>query len=185
VRGTIEGLESPHPIGLELPALFQDDEVALGFTGGLDVVLAPIFLTLDAIESYIDPWLAPPDYLAWIAEWVSSEWDEALPEERQRALVAKAVELLGWAGTARGLADLIELHAGVRPEIDDSGATAWSVEPGGDMPGAAEPRVTVRVRVDELPAAGPEREDRLDRVRQAVERHLPAHVVATVEVVPA
>lgn len=182
MRGTVDDLESPHPIGLELPALFQDDDVALSFTAGLDTVLAPIFLTLDAIDSYVDPWIAPADFLGWVAEWVSAPWDEALPDMRQRALVAKATELLGWAGTAKGLADLIELHAGIRPEIVDSGATAWSVEPGGDMPGSAEPKVTLRVRVDELPAAGPEREDRLERVRQVAVNVLPAHVIATVEV---
>jgi phage tail-like protein len=183
MRGTVDDLESPHPIGHELPALFQDDDVAQAFTSGLDVVLAPIYLTLDAIESYVDPWLAPMDFLTWIGEWVSAEYDEALPEQRQRALVARSAELLGWAGTRRGLEELVELLAGVRPEIEDSGGAAWSASPGeGDLPGSATPSVTVRVRVDDLPAAGLAREDRLERVRQVVQRHLPAHVPATVEV---
>lgn len=185
MRGTVEGLESPHPIGLELPALFQDDDVAQAFTSGLDVVLAPIFLTLDAIDSYVDPWLAPPDFLTWIGEWVSAEYDEALPETRQRALVARSAELLGWAGTARGLGDLLELLTGRRPEIEETGGAGWSLEPGGAMPGSADARVTVRVQVEDLPAAGPAREDRLERVRKVVASYLPAHVVATIEATPA
>ena len=183
MRGTVDDLESPHPIGHELPALFQDDEVAQAFTAGLDVVLAPVYLTLDAIECYVDPWLAPIDFLTWIGEWVSAEYDETLPEQRQRALVARAADLLGWAGTARGLADTVELLAGVRPEIVDSGGAAWSASPGeGDMPGSPSPSVTVRVRVEDLPPKGPARDDRLERVRQEVVRNLPAHVAATVEV---
>lgn len=182
MRGMVEGLPSPHPIGQALPALFQDDEVALAFTAGLDELLTPIFLTLDAMESYVDPWLAPPDYLAWIAEWVSSPWDESLDDLGQRRLVAGSADLLGWAGTAKGLAALVEMHAGVTPEIEESGAVAWSVEPGGDLPGSAEPRVTVRVRVEDLPAAGPDREDRLERIRRTVVQALPAHVISTVEV---
>ena len=185
MRGTVDGLESSHPIGMELPALFHDDDVAQAFTSGLDVVLAPVFLTLDAIDSYVDPWLAPPDFLTWIGEWVSAEYDESLSETRQRALVARSAELLGWSGTARGLADLVELLAGVRPEIEESGGVAWSAEPGGAIPGSDTGRVTVRVRVDELPAAGPAREDRLERVRRAVTSFLPAHIVATVEVAAA
>jgi phage tail-like protein len=182
MRGTVDGLESPHPIGLELPALFQEDDIAQAFTQGLDVLLAPIFLTLDAIDSYVDPWLSPIDFLTWVGEWVSAEYDESLPEQRQRALVARSAELLGWAGTAKGLADLVELLAGARPEIEDSGGVGWSVETGGDLPGSAAPSVTIRVRVEDVPAAGPGREDRLERIRNVVLRNLPAHVIATVEV---
>jgi phage tail-like protein len=182
MRGTVEGLESSHPIGLELPGLFHDDDVAQRFVAGLDDILAPIFLTLDAVESYIDPWLAPRDFLAWLAEWVSAPWDGALSDMQQRTVVARAAELLGWAGTARGLAGMIELVAGVRPEIEENGATAWTIEPGGDIPGSDQAAVTVRVRVEDLPSAGPEREDRIARVRQVVHSFLPAHVVATVEV---
>ena len=182
MRGTVEGLESPHPIGLALPALFHDDDVAQRFVSGLDDLLAPLFLTLDAVESYIDPWVAPRDFLAWIAQWVSAPWDPAIDDMQQRSVVARAAELYAWAGTAKGLAGIVELVAGVAPEIEENGAASWTIEPGGDLPGSAEPRVTVRVRLADLPSAGPEREDRLERIRQVVLQLLPAHVVATVEV---
>jgi phage tail-like protein len=184
MRGTVDGLESHHPIGLELPALFHDDDVAQRFVAGLDDILAPIFLTMDAIESYVDPWLAPADFLAWIADWVSAPWDPALDDMQQRTLVARSADLLGLAGTRKGLEAVIELVAGVRPEIEESGGTAWTVEPGGDLPGSPEAKVTVKVSVANLPGPPPEREDRLERIRQTVLRFLPAHVAATVEVVP-
>ena len=182
MRGTVEGLESSHPIGLALPALFHDDDVAQRFVAGLDDLLAPLFLTLDAVESYVDPWVAPRDFLAWLAEWVSAPWDPALDDMQQRAVVARAADLYGWAGTVKGLAGLIELVAGVTPVIEENGGASWTIEPGGDLPGSAEPTVTVRIPISDLPAGGPDREDRIERVRQVALRFLPAHVVATVEV---
>lgn len=182
MRGMVEGLETPHPIGLQLPALFQDDDFAQGFCAALDEVLAPVFTTLDSIEAYADPWLAPPDFLAWLSEWVAAEHDEAVDEAHQRELVARSAELLGWAGTARGLADVVELLAGVRPEIEESGATAWAVEPDGDIPGSDQPSVTVRVSVPGLAARGPAHDDRIERVTAVVHRFLPAHIPATIEV---
>lgn len=182
MRGTVEGLESPHPIGLALPSLFHDDDVAQRFVAGLDDLLAPLFLTMDAVDSYIDPWVAPRDFLAWVADWVSAPWDPSLDDIQQRAVVARAAELYGWAGTVKGLTGMVELVAGVTPEIEENGGSAWTIEPGGDLPGSPEAKVTVRVRASDLPAGGPEREDRIERIRNVVLRFLPAHVVANVEV---
>lgn len=179
MRALIEGLESPHPIGLQLPGLFQDDDFTQRFTSALDEVLAPIFVTLDAIEAYVDPWLAPEDFLLWLSEWVGMPIDDDLPEERKRALVAKAVTLHTWAGTARGTADLIETYTGVRPEIDDSGGAAFSSTPGGAVPGSDDAVVTVRLRPPAGVTIDPE------RVKRLLDHTLPAHVISTVDVVPA
>ncbi len=179
MRAMIEGLESPHPIGLELPGLFHDDDFTQRFCAALDEVLSPIFLTLDAIEAYADPWLAPDDFLTWLSEWVGVEIEEDLAEDRKRAMVANATKLYGWAGTARGLADLVETYTGVRPEVEESGAASWSSVPGGDLPGTAAMTVTVRLRVDDTSTIDASRVERL------VRRTVPAHIIATVEVVGA
>ena len=179
MRGLIEGLETPHPIGMELPGLFHDDDFSQRFTAALDDVLAPIFLTLDAIEAYVDPWLAPADFLAWLSEWMGIPVEEDLPERQQRMLVARAATLYGWAGTARGLADLVEAYTGTRPEIVDTGGASWSPTPGGDLPGNDEFSVTVRLRVEDPSAVDTVRLERL------VSGFVPAAVLATVEVVAA
>lgn len=179
MRAMIEGLESPHPIGLQLPGLFHDDDFTQRFTGALDEVLAPIFVTLDAIEAYVDPWLAPEDFLTWISQWVGMPIDEDLPEARKRALVANAAAIHTWAGTARGIADLVEIYTGVRPEVEDSGGVSYSSTPGGAIPGTDAASVTVRLRV---PADVSVDRDRVARLLRAT---LPAHLVATVDVVPA
>jgi len=177
MRAMIEGLETPHPIGYELPGLFHDDSFTQRFTSALDEVLAPIYLTLDAIEAYVDPWLAPEDFLTWLAEWVGIPVDEDLAIERKRALVANAAAIATWAGTARGIADLVETYTGYRPDIEDSGGTGFSALPGGEMPGSDDHTLTVRLT---LPAGVTIETERIQRV---LSHALPATVIATVEVI--
>jgi phage tail-like protein len=177
MRGLIEGLETPHPIGMELPGLFHDDDFSQRFTAALDEVLAPIYLTLDAIEAYVDPWLAPADFLTWLSEWMGIPIEPTLPEHQQRMLVARAATLYGWAGTARGIADFVEAYTGVRPEVEDTGGTSWSATPGGDLPGNDQFALTVRVRTEDPSSIDVERLERL------LSGFVPAAVVTTVEVV--
>jgi phage tail-like protein len=179
MRGLIQGLETPHPIGMELPGLFHDDDFSQRFTAALDEVLAPIYLTLDAIEAYVDPWLAPADFLTWLSEWMGIAIDEDLPERQQRMLVANAARFYGWAGTARGIADLVEAYTGVRPEVEDSGGTSWSALPGGDLPGNDQFSMTVRLRLEDPTSVDVARLERL------LTGFVPATLVTTVEVVAA
>jgi phage tail-like protein len=177
MRGMIEGLETPHPIGLELPGLFHDDDFTQRFTAALDEVIAPIFLTLDAIEAYVDPWLAPDDFLTWLSEWLGIPIEEDLPEAQRRMLVARAATLYGWAGTARGIADLVEAYTGVRPEVEDSGGVTWSATPEAALPGSDQFSVTVRIPAEAGSAVDTARVERL------LAGFVPASVVTTVEVV--
>ena len=75
----MKALVSPHPLGAYLPALYQEDEFAQRWTSGLDVVLAPIFHSMDNIEAYLDPRLAPADFLDWLASWMGLVADETWP----------------------------------------------------------------------------------------------------------
>jgi len=177
MRGPIDGLDTPHPLGAALPGLFQDDDFAQRFTSALDAVLSPVFCTLDNLEAYFDPTLAPRDFVAWLAGWVGLTLDENWPVERQRALIAEAAQLYRWRGTARGLAAHVALYTGTEPEVVDSGGCSWSATPGGSLPGTAEPRVTVRVRVPD-PSAVDRR-----RIDGIVATAKPAHVVHEIEVV--
>lgn len=177
MRAGIEGLESPHPIGLTLPGLYHDDDLAQRFTSGLDAVLAPVFTVLDSLQAYVDPRLAPEDFVAWLTGWVGVEPDATWPLERRRALVVEAVELYQWRGTVPGLRRLVEIYSGVEPEIVDSGGTAVSVVPGGALPGSSEPGLTVTVRVDDAATFDV---GRLDAIVGAAK---PAHVPHQIEVV--
>lgn len=172
MRGTIEGLESPHPMGVGLPALYQQDEFTQRFVAGFDDVLAPVFTTLDCIDAYVDARLAPADFLAWLAQWVGVTIDETWPESRQRDLVVRMVELYGRRGTVAGLRELVRITTGTEAEIVETGGVSWSAVPGGEPPGGSPPRLTVRVD-------GP-----IDRkwMTALVCEATPAHVVVNVEV---
>ncbi|MGH9269114.1 MAG: phage tail protein, partial [Acidimicrobiales bacterium] len=108
MRGAVTGLPTPHPLTGFLPAVFQEDPFTVAFTAGLDEVLAPALLALDNLEAYIDPWVAPEDFVEWLAGWVGLVLDENWPLERRRAVIASAVAGFRHRGTVAGLVAQIE-----------------------------------------------------------------------------
>jgi phage tail-like protein len=179
MRGIIDGLASPHPLGPALPAMFADDDFAQRFTSAFDEVLAPVLATLDNFDAYLDPGTAPEDFVEWLAGWVGLALDDTWPSDRRRLLVSRAVPLYQWRGTVRGLAEHVAIYAGVEPEILENGGTAWSPVPGGPLPGVAEPRLLVRLAVPDPKSLDT---TRLDRVIMAAK---PAHLAHAVEVLKA
>ncbi|MGW0733018.1 phage tail protein [Streptomyces sp. NPDC002851] len=179
MRGSIDGLSSSAPLGLTLPAIFADDQLAQHFVAGLDEVVAPILNVLDCLDSYFTPALAPADFTRWLGAWVGAETDGSEPEHRLRAAVEVAAQLHRIRGTRRGLSETIRLAFGVTPEITESGAAAWSVRPRGAIPGEPRPRLHVSLR---LPAPTPADEHRLDTLVAAAR---PAHMPYTVQVTTA
>ncbi|HZP49721.1 phage tail protein [Actinocrinis sp.] len=147
MRAAVEGLGTPYPLGSLMPAIYQEDPFTMRWTAALDEVLAPVISTLDCLGAYIDPDLAPEDFLLWLSGWfgLSGVFDENWPLRRRREAVARSVALYRLRGTAEGVRGLLELAAGVRVEVLDSGGTSWSPVPGGALPGAAHARMTVRI----------------------------------------
>ncbi len=175
-RRLLPGLETRHPISSKLPVLYQEDDFARRFTGGLDEVLAPLLCTLDNLETYFEPELAPVDFVEWLSSWVGVVLDETWGLKRQRALVSQAVELFRWRGTRRGLAALVAIYTGGEVEVTDSGGAYWSPVPNSDLPGTAGYRLKIRV----VPPEGATIDlERLDRVVAAAK---PAHVIHEIEV---
>jgi phage tail-like protein len=169
--------EVPVSIGELLPGVYQEDEFAMRWCAGLDGVLAPVFATLDCLDCYIDPLLAPADFLEWLSGWVGMALDERWPVARRRAVVAHAVELFRARGTVAGLIQHVELATAGRVSVADSGGVAVSVVPGGELPGETVPRMAVRVAVEDPSAVD---EQALDILVRAAK---PAHVIHRVEVV--
>jgi phage tail-like protein len=174
-------LPTRHPIGEQLPGVYAEDEFVQGFTGALDDVLSPVFATLDSFSAYLDPRLAPADFLDWLARWVALDVDESWTPAQRRELITKAVELHRWRGTRRGLAEHVMLLTGGVVEVTDSGGSSWSPTPDTAPPGEASPWVRVRVSVEQAS------EQTLAAMRSAVEAAVaaakPAHVAHSVEVV--
>jgi phage tail-like protein len=177
MRGAVEGLCSPHPLGTHLPALYQDDGFAQRLMSAFDQVLAPVFSVLDNFDAYIDPTLTAEDFLGWLAGWMGVELDQTWPLDRQRALVLQAAELYRRRGTVIGLREQLEIVTGATVEVIDSGGVAWSRTPGAQLPGTAPASVTVRVT-----AAGSSALD-IGRIEQMVSAAKPAHVPHRLEMV--
>jgi phage tail-like protein len=174
VRGMVEGLTSPVPVGTRLPAVLQEDDLLQRFTGAFDDALAPVYLTLDALACYVDPQLAPADFLEWLCGWVGIEPDETWTTERRREIVAHAAAVHRWRGTPRGVAEAVRLVVEGDVQVRDNGGSSWSAAPAGRLPGAAEPALHVRVV-----ARGPVDRPRVERVIGAVSA---AHVPFTLEI---
>ncbi|MFX0594691.1 phage tail protein [Melissospora conviva] len=175
MRTAVPGLPTPHPIGLSLPALYLDDDFTQRLTAGLDEVLAPVLLTLDCLDAYLDLELAPADFLDWLAGWVAVEVDESWPVALRREVVRHAVQLHRWRGTARGVELAVRLLTGGTAEVTDTGGVSCSAEPGAAPP-AQSPRAHVLIRVADPTAVDTE------RLRQLVSGMVPAHVPTVVEV---
>jgi len=177
MRGPIEKLATPYPLGEALPALYQEDDLTQRMLGALDGVLAPVLSSLDNFDCYLDPALAPPDFVAWLADWVGALVDETWPPERQRAMVARMVTLYRRRGTVGGLREHIELATGGDVEVEDNGKVSWSPSPQAPLPGTQQAFLLIRVRVDD-----PDAVDRAELERLVVAAK-PAHVPHDLEVV--
>lgn len=174
MRAAVPELPSAHPVGLLLPSVYLDDELAQNFVGGLDEVLAPVFLTVDCLEHYLDPWLTPADFLPWLGGWVGVELDERWPTDRARAVVADAARIQMRHGTKDSLVAMVRLMTGGDVEVHESGGASWSQRPGGEAPGSPTARLRVIVRIADpssVDAAALER-----AIRDAHPAHLPCQV---------
>jgi phage tail-like protein len=178
VRGTVEGLASPHRLGATLPGLYQDDAFVQRMCEGLDAVLAPVVSTLDCLPAYLDPRTAPDDMLPWLALWVGLFLDGRQSPDRQRDLLSSAEGLQRRRGTALGLKAVVEAGLAVTAEIVESGATAWSSDPDHPLPGSSPQSIEVRVRPHDEAVIDDRRLDEL------VAGAKPAHVTHQVVVVP-
>lgn len=173
MRAALPELPSRHPLGGMLPAMYVADGLALRFTGGLDAVLSALLSTMDNLPAYLDPALAPEDFLAWLSSWVAAELDPAWPLPLRRAVVRRAMALHGRRGTALGLVERLELALGVRAEVLDGPGARWSASSDTELPDVPAGPVVVRVR-------GPVDRDRVEALVASV---CPVHVSCVVEVV--
>lgn len=176
-RGLIRNLTSPHPLIESLPGLYQEDGFTQRFVSAFDAALAPIFVTLDNLPAYLDPWLTPEDFLDWLASWFGMALDESWSLDRRRALVARAFDFYRLRGTANGLKTQIEALTGGTAELHETGGVSTSSTAGSPLPGSPNFAVLVRVSVDDPSTINVSRLDAL------VATAKPAHVTHKVEVV--
>jgi phage tail-like protein len=171
LRGVVPGLVTPVPLLQRLPGVLQDDPFMQRFVTAFDEGLAPIIATLDGLGGYVDPWLAPADFLNWLAGWVGlDELDDAWTLDQRRAVVAGAALVHRQRGTVRGVREALSLTLDARVEVTDSGGCTWSPRPGADPPGEETPSLRVRIFVNDPDAVDTR------RIEAAIEAVKPAHL---------
>ncbi len=150
-----------------LPAIYREDDFAMGVLSALETVLDPIVALLDALPQHVDPQLAPLDVVELLAVWLGAETADA-PVSQQREMVERAPELSRLRGTPAGLELVLRLSF---PQLSltvfDLGGVTWSTE--GDPPPATAPGFEVAC---DTPLTA-ERQAALERV---IARCKPAHV---------
>jgi phage tail-like protein len=99
-----------------LPAPYREDEVYSAFLERFLALFETVFHGLDReidlLYRLFDPLLAPPEFLPWLASWVSLAIEDDMPRERARRLIARAPSLFRRKGTPAALAELLEIHTG-------------------------------------------------------------------------
>jgi phage tail-like protein len=135
-----------------VPGLFHEDPLFLGLCAAFDELLGPAVAAVDCFAAYLDPWLAPDDFMAWLATLVGADLGSGsgAPGRQawQRALVASAAPGYRVRGTSAGLRDLVATAAGVPAEqvsVAESGSVTWSCTPGGAEYPPFDPVVTITV----------------------------------------
>jgi len=124
-----------------LPEIYRDEDL-FGAAGGsadfYDRFVANFEGQFTALEDrmanlqvLLDPRLAPPETLAWLAEWLGAVLDPAWDVPRQRLFLRHAMELYRWRGTQRGLE--LALQLALDPCVSEAGLRTW-VRPASSRP---------------------------------------------------
>lgn len=167
MRGIVPDLVSGVPIAQRLPGVYQEEDFTQRFVSTFDTALAPVIATLDGLPGYVDPWLAPTDFLDWLAGWVGVDVDEEWTVPQRRQIVSGAALMHRRRGTAAGIADVVQLSVDGEcdVEVEESGTSLAPV-------------MTVRVRVPDVDLVD------IRRVEALLVSVKPAHVAHVLEVVP-
>jgi phage tail-like protein len=177
-----------------LPAIYREDDLMGRFVMLFESFWAPIDHQIDYLHFYFDPRMTPPEFLPWLASWVSLVLDERWPVDKRRRLLRSAAALYRKRGTRQGLEEFLEIYAGQRPQIVEHRAHNFRLGPDARLgPGIALGRgnrphtFTVVLRLPPI-AAGSEDERtrqvlaRRQRIEAIIEAEKPAHAGYTLHI---
>lgn len=125
----------------QLPMGMLDDDFFLRFVSMFEQEATTLLDGVDNIPHVVDPTVAPPALVRWLASWIGlAPIDSSLDEDLQRRLVRTGSERLAWRGTRFGLQRFLEVVTGGPAEVAESGSVRRD---GGEA--APEPFVSMRV----------------------------------------
>jgi phage tail-like protein len=136
MRLSADGIPAPPVVSARgylrknIPGIYQDGDFGLRFLGALETTLDPIVGTLDVLDRYFHPTLAPRDVLDLLAAWLGLTVDESWPDERLREALSREGELSRQRGTRAGLTLALSIAFPTLPlRVEDGGGVTWSLSP--------------------------------------------------------
>ena len=105
----------------QLPRAMSGDPVLRGFVAAFEEVADTVLERVDSVEHHVDPGLATPEMLQFLASWLGVELEPTDPLDYQRMLVGEVGRLLGWRGTRHGMESLLAAATGSRVTVTDGG----------------------------------------------------------------
>jgi phage tail-like protein len=111
-----------------LPAIFRganNDPTGnmRSLVGVLESTTQQVDERIRAAASYLDPSTTSDEWLNYLARWFDLPWDDALPIDSKRRLLASAGQLLEWRGTRTGLQSLLQSLVGPSATVEFTDVT--------------------------------------------------------------
>jgi phage tail-like protein len=111
-----------------LPAIYQEHEELSSFLRPFEALLLGgksrnaedgpgLKESILALPDLLDPFKTGSEYLPWLASWLALTLRADLPEVTKRTLISRATFLYARRGTLQGLAELLSIVTGGKPEI--------------------------------------------------------------------
>lgn len=146
----------------QLPAGMLADDFFTRFVSLFQAQADTLVAHADNLEHLVDPAVAPPEMVRWMAGWIGQEGvDPGFAPDLQRRMLVTTARTLPWRGTLRGLREVLSLFSGAPAEVQDGGGvwgeggapedTAWVIMRVASTGGLSEADF-VDLVVDEVPA---------------------------------
>lgn len=104
-----------------LPSVYQEDPVSAAFLERFLALFETLFQDVDLqitdLYRQFDPATTPPQFLSWLASWVSLMLDDDLPEDRKRALISVSPCLFRAKGTPAGIEGFLRAYTSAAVEV--------------------------------------------------------------------
>jgi phage tail-like protein len=96
-----------------LPDIYRDVDFIGRLLKIFEQSFEPSVRQMEMLWAYLDPLTAPDAFIPFLANWVGWEFVPTLNQQRQRYLIAQAMQIYRWRGTRRGLRFYLHLFTGL------------------------------------------------------------------------
>ena len=140
--------------------------------------MAPVLATLDCLHAYVDPAVAPEDFLEWLASWVGATHRRGLAGGAEAGGRGHRRRLHRRRGTVAGLREELELYTGGRWRSSRVEASRYPPPPWLHCRARRPPSCDTKITMDDLAIVA-----RACAINAIVAASKPAHVEHVVELV--